>query len=259
MKKNFAYILLFLVLNSASCTQKPGFGDPVKQPAEILKDMISFLTYQERNVCLSEDFTALDTDSEIITKELFLTLLSSGEYLPLKLNSKDSISYYQLYKLDASANADIRLTLKSLGNRELSLFKLEGTTFPDFRFVDLEGNAYTKGNTKGKILVLKCWYIGCQACVKEMPALNEMVNQYKDRKDILFVSLAFDTKDQLTKFLKKRPFIYSVVPDQEEFMREVLNLHMYPTHYIINKQGLITKVVNDGKALAVELKIEASK
>jgi len=75
----------------------------------------------------------------------------------------------------------------------------------------------------------------------------------------LFVSLAFDTKDELTKFLKKRPFIYSIVPDQEEFMREVLNLHMYPTHYIINKQGLITKVVNDGKALAVELKIEASK
>jgi len=201
MKKNFAYFLLFLVLNSTSCTQKPGFGDPVKQPAEILKDMISFLTYQERNVCLSEDFTALDTDSEIITKEAFFKLLSSGEYLPLKLNSKDSISYYQLYKLDASANADIRLTLKSLGNRELSLFKLEGTTLPDFRFVDLEGNVFTEETTKGKILVLKCWYIGCQACVKEMPALNDLVNQYQNRKDIVFVSLAFDNKEELKMIL----------------------------------------------------------
>lgn len=221
--------------------------------------MIAFLTYQERNVVLSEDFTALDMDFKIITKESFLTFLSSGDYLPLKLNSKDSISYYQLYKLDASANADIRLTLKSQGSRELALYKLEGTSFPDFKFVDLEGNEFTKENTKGKTLVLKCWYIACHACVKEMPALNDMVNLYKNRKDILFVSLAFDSKDELTSFLKKRPFIYSVVPDQEDFMKDILNLHMYPTHFIVNKQGLIVKVVNDGKALAVALKKEALK
>lgn len=259
MKKNFVYFILFLVLNSTSCTQEPGFSDPVKQPAEILKDMISFLTYQERNVDLSEDFTALDTNSEIITKESFLNLLCSGDYLPLRLISKDSLSYYQLYKLDASANKDIRLTLKSWGSRELALFKLEGSTFPDFNFVDLEGNVYTKETTKGKILVLKCWYIGCKACVKEMPELDDMVNLYKNRKDILFVSLAFDNKDALTEFLKKKTFIYSVVPDQEDFMRDVLNLHMYPTHFIVNKQGLITKVVNEGKALAAALKKEVVK
>lgn len=259
MKKNFAYFLLFLVLNATSCTQKPGFGDPVKQPAKILKDMIAFLTYKERNVHLSEDFTALNTDNEIITKESFLTLLSTGDYLPLQLKSNDSIPYYQLYKLDASANEDIRMTLKGWGSHELALFKLEGTTLPDFNFVDLDGNVFTKETTKGKILVLKCWYIGCQACVKEMPALNDMVSLYKDRKDILFVSLAFDNKEELTAFLKKRSFIYSVVPDQKEFMRDNLNLHMYPTHFIVNKQGLIVKVVNDSRALAVELKNEASK
>jgi len=259
MKQNFAYFLLFLFLTITSCTQKPDYGDPVVQPAAVLKDMVAFLTYQERNVHLSEDLIALNTDSEIITKESFLSLLSSGDYLPLRLNSKDSLSTYQLYKLDASANADIRLTLKNWGSRELALFKLEGTTFPDFNFVDLEGNVFTKETTKGKILVLKCWYIGCRACVKEMPALNDMVKLYKNRKDILFVSLAFDTKDELTAFLRKSPFIYSVVPDQEDFMKNDLNLHMYPTHFIVNKKGLITKVVNEGKALAAALKKEALK
>lgn len=259
MKQNLACFLLFLALTTNSCTQKSNFGDPVMQPSAILKDMIAFLTYQEENVRLSEDFTALDTDSENITKESFLNLLSSGDYLPLRLISKDSLSYYQLYKLDASTNKDIRLTLISWGSRELALFKLEGSTFPDFNFVDLEGNVYTRETTKGKILVLKCWYIGCKACVKEMPELNDMVNLYKNRKDILFVSLAFDNKDALTAFLKKKTFIYSVVPDQEDFMRDVLSLHMYPTHFIVNKQGLITKVVNEGKALAAALKKEVLK
>jgi len=259
MKKYFAYFLLLFLLTFTSCTQKPDYGNPVVKPVAILKDMISFLTYQERNVRLSDDFTALNTDFEIITKESFLKLLSSGEYLPVRLISKDSISYYRLYQLDGSANADIRLTLKSWGIRELALLKLEGTSLPDFNFIDLQGNVFTKETTKGKILVLKCWYIGCQACVKEMPDLNDMVNQYKDHKDILFVSLAFDSKDELTAFLREKPFLYTVVPDQQDFMTNVLHLHTYPTHFIINKQGKIIKVVNDSKALVVALKKETLK
>lgn len=128
-----------------------------------------------------------------------------------------------------------------------------------FNFVDLEGKIYSTNTTKGKIFVLKCWYIGCTACVKEMPALNKLENQYKHRKDLVFVSLAFDKKDALTAFLKKRTFIYPVVPDQEDFITNALKIHMYPTHFIFNKQGFIAKVVNDEKDLATALKKEASK
>lgn len=92
-----------------------------------------------------------------------------------------------------------------------------------------------------------------------MPALNAMVNQYKNRKDILFVSLAFDTKEALTTFLQKRNFDYAIVPDQKNYIIDVLRVHMYPTHFIVNKQGMIAKVVNDERALATLLKKEAAK
>jgi hypothetical protein len=110
---------------------------------------------------LSQDFAALDPASEIISKEAFLQLLSSGEYLTLRLDSKDSLSCYQLYKLSATDNADIRLTLNSWDSQELTLYKLEGTKFPGFNFVDLAGKVYSNETIKRKILVLKCWYIGC--------------------------------------------------------------------------------------------------
>lgn len=259
MKSYLTYLLFLFVLISSSCTQEPKYGNPVEQPDAILKNMLSFLTYRDKNVMLSTDFIALDTASEIITKESFLSFISTGEYLPLRLKSKDSSSYYQLFKLNASSNQDIRITLKSFGNQELSHFKLEGSKFPEFNFTDLQGNAYSNETTKGKILVLKCWYIGCTYCVKEMPVLNDMVNQYKDQKDILFVSLAFDSKEKLTAFLKKRTFYYSIVPDRKDYIINVLKVHMYPTHFIVNRQGLIAKVVNDEKALATALKKEAAK
>ena len=92
-----------------------------------------------------------------------------------------------------------------------------------------------------------------------MPALNKLVNQYKDRKDILFVSIAFDSKEALSVFLKKKTFIYAVVPDQKAYMDDVLKINMYPTHFIVNKKGIIVKAVNDEKALSLALQKEASK
>ncbi|MDO9257679.1 MAG: TlpA disulfide reductase family protein [Bacteroidales bacterium] len=259
MKNYFSYFLLLFTLTVYSCNQKPKNGNPVVQPVVILKDMMAFLSYREKNVMLSEDFTALDPASEIISKEAFLHLLSSGEYLPLRLASEDSSSCYQLYKLSASDNTDIRMTLKSWGSQESALYKLEGTKFPAFNFIDLAGNVYSNETTKGKILVLKCWYIGCTYCVKEMPALNDMVTQYKNRKDILFVSLAFDTKEALSTFLRKKTFTYAIVPDQKDYITHVLKVHMYPTHFIVNQQGMIAKAVNDETALAIALKKEAAK
>src|SRR5690606_15029725 len=95
-------------------------------------------------------------------------------------------------------------------------------------------NHYTNENTKGKTLILKTWFINCKACVAEFPELNEFVEKHKHRNDIVFVSLALDTKSELEDFLQKKYFEYEVVPNQEEFI-EKLNLQIYPTHIIVDK------------------------
>jgi peroxiredoxin len=40
-------------------------------------------------------------------------------------------------------------------------------TIPDFSFKDLNGNLITNEKYEGKIVVIKCWYIHCAACIKE--------------------------------------------------------------------------------------------
>jgi thiol-disulfide isomerase/thioredoxin len=258
MQNKIAYIFLFFFL-ATSCTQNKNYGDPIVEPAIILKSLMSFLVYREDYLRLSEDFTAFDPASHIISKETFLKLFSSGEYLPLRLISKDSSSYYRLNKLSDTTNEDIQQTIKSWGEHLYALYKMEGKELPGYNFVDLEGNTYNKETSKGKILVLKCWFIGCVPCVKEMPALNEVVKQYKNRRDILFVSLAFDSKEDLKKFLKNITFNYQIVPDQEKYIMEDLKITSFPTHLIINKKGLITKVVNDYKEMVSALNKEALK
>lgn len=250
------FLLVFSVLIFSSCHKSTDYGNPEVDFSIIQKDYMNWWNYHSKNIILSSDFISLDENSNSISKEHFLELLTSGDFIPIRLSSKDSLLYYKLYKLKANCD-DIKSTIKNESISSFEKFKKEGTLFPEFNFKDLNGNIYNKETTKGKIIVLKCWFIHCQRCVQEMPELNKLVQQYKNRKDIIFISLATDTNQELENFLTKKDFSYVVVPNQKSYITDTLNISTYPTHIIINKKGTISKVVSDYKELSTALKKES--
>lgn len=210
---------------------------------ELEADFMKWWTYYSYNISLSSNFVALNEKSDTIVKRQFLEKLITGNYIPIKVKSAPESKTYKLFELDANASKDIGKRVKIESQKSLKYFKMEGQQFPKFEFVDLNGNQYTNENTKGKKMILKTWFVNCKACVAEFPELNEFVEKYKERNDILFVSLALDTKSELESFLQKKDFEYEVIPNQKEFI-EKLNLQIYPTHIIVDENGSITKVVN---------------
>ena len=169
---------------------------------------MSWLYYERDYMVWPGDFEALDVTSKMITKKEFLDDLRTGDYLPVKIKTADSSLCYQLYKIDDSADKEIREVIKAKAQVEYKYFNMEGKPLPQFHFVDLDGNVYDAATTKGKIVVLNCWFISCKPCNEEIPSLNRLVKQLEDRKDILFVSLAFDPAEDLKNFLKKRLIKY---------------------------------------------------
>jgi peroxiredoxin len=130
---------------------------------------------------------------------------------------------------------------------------MEGKIFPDFKFADLNGNLISNETFKGKITVIKCWYIHCTFCIKEFPLVNQLAKKYIGRNDIQFISLAEDSPEQLNSFLKKKPLLYSVVPNMKTYMNEVLTLNAFPTHFILDKNGTILKVLSNYESLELAL------
>jgi hypothetical protein len=59
-----------------------------------------------------------------------------------------------------------------MASTEMAHFKMEGTPIPGFNFTDLNDKVYNQSTTRGKIVILKCWFIHCVACLKEFPELN---------------------------------------------------------------------------------------
>ncbi|RSC95822.1 TlpA family protein disulfide reductase [Tenacibaculum singaporense] len=218
---------------------------------DIQKSFDNWEAYTKENIDLMSTFTPLDDEGAVMEKGIFLTLLRTGAYIPVK-SEKDGKVQYQLTGINGSADEKIKKSIVSKASIAHQYFKMEGKKLPDYNFVDLKGKAHNKADTKGKLLVLKCWFITCKVCVEEFPELNELVDKYKDDK-IEFVSLAFDKKDELVEFLETKEFKYPTIPEQKEYMAKKLKVKQYPTHLIVDSNGIIIKMVNNVKTLTSEL------
>ncbi|WP_440120814.1 TlpA family protein disulfide reductase [Tenacibaculum sp. Ill] len=217
----------------------------------IQKSFDNWESYTKENIDLMSTFIPLDDEGAVMEKGIFLTLLRTGAYIPVK-SEKDGKVQYQLTGIDDSADEKIKKSIVSKASIAHQYFKMEGKKLPDYNFVDLKGKAHNKADTKGKLLVIKCWFITCKVCVEEFPELNELVDKYKDDK-IEFVSLAFDKKDELVEFLETKEFKYPTIPEQKDYMAKKLKVKQYPTHLIVDANGIIIKMVSNVKTLTSEL------
>lgn len=250
MQKLSSRLLLLLFYLVSSCKSEPEYGNPVIDPAVFAKDDESFAKHYYPILHLDEDFTALDQNSRPMDKTVFLEALQMGTFLPLKQKKGDS-TYYRLYKISDKVPG-ISATIKVLSLYAYKLHLLEGKPLPNFDFTDIKGNRYDSINTRGKTVVLKFWFTGCSPCIAEMPDLNNLMAQYQ-KDSVVFLSLAFDSKKSLEKFLASRKFDYPVVPQQRSYIVDSLHITSFPTHIVINKQGIITKAVSSYKYLKMTL------
>ena len=255
MKKSLSSIIAFLIFTLSIAQTK--YGSAEVNPIQIQKNFNDWSAYQSKKIMLSRDFVALDILSKEISKEAFLDQLANGNFIPIRLKSDDSIYYYKLFKIQPKSDTSIKATINQIGFDTYKNYKMEGTAFPNFSFKDLNGNLVSNESMKGKIIVIKCWYIHCTPCIREFPQVNKLTEEYKDRKDIVFVSLAEDSPEQLKTFLARKPLSYSVIPDMKIYMNESLQLNSFPTHFILNKEGLISKVLPNFESLEVALAKES--
>ncbi len=72
----------------------------------------------------------------------------------------------------------------------------------------------------------------------EIPALNDLVAQYKTNTALQFIGIALDDKYRLDEFLKTMPFNYAII-DNGKYLAELYRIQSYPTHVIVDPQGKV--------------------
>lgn len=105
---------------------------------------------------------------------------------------------------------------------------------------DLDDKTWKSEELKNKVVVMNFWFTTCKPCILEMPHLNKLVEENKT-KPVVFLAPAPEEESQIRRFLKKYAFDYHVIPSSLDFITE-MNVENFPTHIVIDQQGIIRKV-----------------
>ena len=127
---------------------------------------------------------------------------------------------------------------------------------PVFDVTSLEGKRFNSATLKGKVVVLNLWFVNCPFCVEEIKYLNQIVDEYKDNQDVVFIGMSSNDKARLENFLRKNPFKYNIVPSA---MMQILNFGKpntkgeidipFPVHIVIDRNGKIVVDANGVKGV----------
>ena len=127
-----------------------------------------------------------------------------------------------------------------------SLFSLVSTSlygkpFPEFSLKSLEGDVVNLSDFKGKAILINFWFTGCGPCIKEMPALSNIQKKYADQ--LIFLSISFNTKNELDRFFQSHTFDFMHLTDARDFI-DSIGIHGYPKNILINKEGVVHQILD---------------
>ncbi len=118
-----------------------------------------------------------------------------------------------------------------------------------FTIKDLDGNEITfgEGDLKGKIIVIDFWATWCRPCIASFPAMQRVVEKYRNDPDVRFFFINTMEKGdavQLVKdFLQKNPYPFTMLIDEK---MDRLNLYKAYTKLKV-EGGIPAKIVIDRK------------
>ena len=108
---------------------------------------------------------------------------------------------------------------------------------PDFTLPTPEGKKLSLKSFRGKTVFLNFWASWCIPCREEMPAMERLYQEFKNRE---FVILAVNVKDKRSDalaFIKELKLTYPVVFDPDGEVGLLYGAWGLPTTYLIGAKG----------------------
>lgn len=112
---------------------------------------------------------------------------------------------------------------------------------PASTFTTLEGKSITLNDLRGKIVLVNFWATSCPGCVKEMPDMVKVYNDYRERGfEIVAVAMSYDPPAYVNNFVQTRQLPFPIVLDTDGAHAQAFgNVQVTPTSFVIGPDGRI--------------------
>jgi thiol-disulfide isomerase/thioredoxin len=112
---------------------------------------------------------------------------------------------------------------------------------PAFLVNDLDGNPVSTAAWKGKVVFVNFWATWCPPCRAEIPILIDLQNRYKDRLQIVGVSVDDGDPADVKQFVKEAGINYPIVMADRAIVAEYGGLPALPTLFVVNPDGNVVQ------------------
>lgn len=114
---------------------------------------------------------------------------------------------------------------------------------PKAEYLLIDGTRLSSQALEGKVTLVNFWATTCIACVKEMPALIETHQKFKDRGfETVAVAMNYDRPAWVLNFAQSRQLPFKVALDHTGDIAKVWgDIKLTPTTFIVDRQGSIVK------------------
>lgn len=120
---------------------------------------------------------------------------------------------------------------------------LVGLPAPAFAGTGVDGQPLKLEDYKGKVVVLDFWAMWCPPCVRALPIVQKLHEEFAD-KGVVFIGMNNDgpgDMERLKKFLDDRKITFRQFPPDEK-VTQSFRIEAFPTMITIGKDGIVQDV-----------------
>jgi thiol-disulfide isomerase/thioredoxin len=137
---------------------------------------------------------------------------------------------------------DIRVGAGSENAKSFSPDKYLRKELPFPTHQTLTGDNVDISSLKGKPTLINFWFTSCAPCIDEMPILNRLKEKYGDT--VNFIAITFDSKEKVSKFLKKHSYTFSQIAGAKQYIHNDLEMRSFPVNIFLDKNGIAQSIQN---------------
>lgn len=108
-------------------------------------------------------------------------------------------------------------------------------------FTDLQGNAVSVSDYKGKVVLIDFWETWCKPCIASFPTMQDLQDEYSDSFVVLAVTPGFtDTREDARSFAQNHDYDFHYVMDSNN-LHQKLGVQGIPHKVFVDTAGTIVK------------------